>query len=112
MLRDFWRDFSGAMDGTKELTVKAGAEALDEDLGRAFLSRRRRPGATRALCPACGNGRLSLKLGRFGAFIGCSNYPELPLYARLRASRPRATAPPRAADTVLGNDPASGLPSR
>ncbi len=27
-------------------------------------------------CPTCGTGQLSLKLGKFGAFIGCSNYPE------------------------------------
>src|SRR3546814_7126012 len=27
-------------------------------------------------CPACGDGRLSLRGGRFGAFIACSNYPE------------------------------------
>ena len=33
-------------------------------------------GAIRALCPVCGAGRLSLKLGKFGAFIGCSNYPN------------------------------------
>ena len=28
------------------------------------------------MCPTCGNGQLSLKLGKFGAFVGCSNYPE------------------------------------
>jgi DNA topoisomerase-1 len=28
------------------------------------------------ICPTCGTGKLSLKLGKFGAFIGCSNYPE------------------------------------
>ena len=27
-------------------------------------------------CPNCGDGQLSLKLGKFGAFVGCSNYPE------------------------------------
>jgi DNA topoisomerase-1 len=27
-------------------------------------------------CPSCENGRLNLKLGRFGAFVGCTNYPE------------------------------------
>jgi DNA topoisomerase-1 len=28
------------------------------------------------VCPQCGNGRLSLRGGRFGAFVACSNYPD------------------------------------
>ncbi|HVE00866.1 MAG TPA: topoisomerase C-terminal repeat-containing protein, partial [Sphingomicrobium sp.] len=28
------------------------------------------------ICPQCGNGRLSLRGGRFGAFVACSNYPD------------------------------------
>ena len=28
------------------------------------------------ICPKCSNGELGLQLGKYGAFIGCSNYPE------------------------------------
>ena len=33
-------------------------------------------GSDPRLCPECGKGHLSVKLGKFGAFLGCSNYPE------------------------------------
>ena len=39
--------------------------------------------AIRAAAPACGNGRLGLKLGRYGSFIGCSNYPACQYTRRL-----------------------------
>jgi DNA topoisomerase-1 len=55
------------------------------------------------VCPTCGNGRLSLKLGRFGAFIGCSNYPEC------RFTRQLAANGAASADKVLGKDPETGL---
>ena len=36
----------------------------------------RADGSNPRICPKCGSGNLSLKLGKFGAFVGCSNYPE------------------------------------
>jgi DNA topoisomerase I len=103
LLRRFWRDFSTAVDGTKELTITQVLAALDEDLGRHFFPN---DGAGRdpRLCPVCNAGRLSLKLGKFGAFIGCSNYPNC------RYTRPLAVESERedAVDTTLGSDPASG----
>jgi DNA topoisomerase-1 len=105
LLRNFWRDFSAAVAGTKDLTVKAVLEALDAALGPHFF-----PDATDGrdprLCPVCGAGRLSLKLGRFGAFIGCSNYPEC---RYTRAFAVDAEGEQGGADTVLGSDPQSGL---
>ncbi len=75
VLEDFWRDFSAAVGGTKNLKISDVINTLDETLGQHFF-----PGASDGkdprVCPVCGNGRLGLKLGRFGAFIGCSNYPE------------------------------------
>ena len=50
-------------------------DALNEALA-AKLFPARNDGGDPRVCPLCGNGRLSLKLGRFGAFVGCSNYPE------------------------------------
>ena len=43
---------------------------------RPGSSRRRDDGSDPRLCPHCGNGRLALRGGKFGAFIACSNYPE------------------------------------
>src|SRR5882762_1656655 len=106
LLRDFWRDFSTAVDGTKELTIKAVLEALDGELGRHFFPENG-SGVDPRLCPSCGAGRLSLKLGRFGAFIGCSNYPECRFTRALGIDPEGETG---GADTILGNDPATGLP--
>ncbi len=75
-LRDFWGDFKAAVDETKELTITEVIDYLDADLGPHFFPE----GDESRKCGACkdthGDGRLGLKLGKFGAFIGCSNYPE------------------------------------
>src|SRR5215472_13068066 len=75
VLRKFWQDFSGAVAGTKDLKIGDVLKALDEELGRHFFPDDG-SGKDVRLCPVCGEGKLSLKLGRFGAFIGCSNYPN------------------------------------
>ena len=107
VLRDFWRDFIGAVDEIKDLRVGDVLNALDEMLAPHVFPPRA-DGTDPRLCPTCGKGRLSLKLGKFGAFIGCSNYPEC------RYTRPFSVPAPgeEAADTgtrVLGIDPESGL---
>jgi DNA topoisomerase-1 len=112
VLKDFWRDFMPAVTGTKDLAFAQVLEALDEALGKHFFPDDGSGKDPRA-CPGCGTGRLSLKLGKFGAFIGCSNYPEC------RVTRPlgvengtgdggsgEADAGPR----ELGEDPATHLP--
>ncbi len=77
-LRLFWKDFKNAVDGTKELTITDVIDHLDAELGPHFFPE----GDESRCCSACAEnkeleaGRLGLKLGKFGAFIGCSNYPE------------------------------------
>src|SRR5580692_7697302 len=75
LLRDFWREFSAAIGGTKELRTTQVLDSLNELLGPHIFPARE-DGADARLCPLCNKGQLSLKLGKFGAFIGCSNYPE------------------------------------
>jgi DNA topoisomerase-1 len=75
VLRDFWKDFSGAVDNTKELRVTDVLDALNEALAPLVFPERE-DGSNPRICPKCGTGNLSLKLGKFGAFVGCSNYPE------------------------------------
>ena len=75
VLRDFWTDFSGALDGTKDLRTSQALDSLNELLGPHIFPARADGGDPRQ-CPSCGKGRLSLKIGKFGAFIGCSNYPD------------------------------------
>lgn len=74
-LRLFWNDFKKAVDETKELTITDVINHLDDELGPHFFAPTEDNPAPRD-CKACDDGRLGLKLGKFGAFIGCSNYPE------------------------------------
>jgi DNA topoisomerase-1 len=75
VLRDFWRDFTAAIGETKELSITQVIDALDEMLA-PHLFPPNKEGTDPRKCPMCENGRIGLKLGRFGGFIGCSNYPD------------------------------------
>ncbi|MCZ0733403.1 type I DNA topoisomerase [Phreatobacter sp. AB_2022a] len=113
LLRDFWRDFTAAIDSTKELRVADVLSALNESLGPHIFPDRG-DGTNPRLCPTCGSGTLSLKLGKFGAFIGCSNYPECRYTRQLAAPSADAVgdAPAGASPDGtrrLGEDPDTGL---
>ena len=75
LLDDFWRDFRPKAGEVMEQKPSEITQALDEFL-EPWLYPPRADGADPRLCPQCGNGRLSLRGGRFGAFVACSNYPE------------------------------------
>ena len=81
-MRAFWKDFSAAIAETKDLKISDVIDALDQDLGEHFFPVQEGGGDPR-LCPSCHNGRLGLKLGRHGSFIGCSNYPDCQFTRRL-----------------------------
>ena len=111
VLRDFWIAFEAAIAGTKDLTITQVLNALDEELGAHFFPADRRDGNGHdpRTCPVCGQGRLGLKLGKMGAFIGCSRYPDC------RFTRPLAVAGDEAGEVQegpreLGLDPDTGLP--
>ena len=106
-LRDFWKEFRSAIDATAELRVSNVIDALNEVLephlfppktdenGNAVDPRK---------CPNCGTGQLSLKLGKFGAFVGCSNYPECRFTRPFGAEQNgQSDIPPEG--KLLGNDP-------
>ncbi|MFP4536905.1 MAG: type I DNA topoisomerase [Dichotomicrobium sp.] len=107
VLRDFWREFIGAVDEIKDLRVAEVLEALNEILGPHIFPDPGDGSDPRA-CPSCADGRLSLKVGKFGAFIGCSNYPEC-RYTR-QLGKPGENGEEAAApDNVeLGLDPETG----
>jgi len=111
VLRAFWEQFNASIAETKELRVADVIDALNELLGDHIFPARA-DGADPRSCPTCGTGRLSLKLGKFGSFVGCSNYPECRYTRQLAASGAEAddAAGLGAEGTkVLGLDPATGL---
>jgi DNA topoisomerase-1 len=109
VLRDFWRDFTGAVTEIKDLRVGEVLEALNELLGPHIFPPKPEGGDPRQ-CPNCGAGRLSLKVGKFGAFIGCSNYPECRFTRQFSDSQNGAPEASTPEGKLLGTDPATGLP--
>ena len=109
VLRDFWGAFSVAVEGTRGLRVRDVLDALDTLLGPHFF-RREEGGADPRACLTCGDGRLNLKLGKFGAFIGCSNYPDCRYTTPLTVTNGDAAGGAGGGGPRdLGTDPASGL---
>ncbi len=104
LLTDFWKDFSAAIGETKDLRITHVIDHLNEVMGKHIFPPNA-DGSDPHKCPTCGTGDLSLKLGRFGAFVGCSNYPECRYTRRLGQSAAEAAA---AQPRVLGHDPETG----
>jgi len=114
VLRAFWDDFSAAVGGTKELRTGDVIEALNEYLGPHIFPPRP-DGSNPRGCQTCGSGTLSLKLGKYGAFIGCSNYPECRFTRQLAAAGAAGEGDGSGGDgqpgvRVLGEDPATSQP--
>jgi DNA topoisomerase-1 len=107
VLRDFWKDFSAAVDGIKELRVTNVLDALNEELAPLIFPARE-DGSNPRTCPKCGVGTLSLRLGKYGAFIGCSNYPECGFTRQLGDAANGEAAAGEDATRDLGKDPYTG----
>ena len=112
VLREFWKAFSAAVGETKELRVREVLDKLDEELGPHFFPANDNAGAkSPRTCPSCADGRLGLKLGKFGAFIGCSNYPTCKFTRKLGIVDPEKDALSGAnlgEPKVMGVDAATG----
>ena len=105
LLREFWTDFHAAVGEIGELRTTQVLDALNTALGPHIFPDKG-DGIDPRGCPACASGRLSLKTGRYGAFIGCSNYPECRFTRPIAGSQSGEEETP--GDRELGVDPASG----
>jgi DNA topoisomerase I len=107
LLRDFWNDFSSAVGDIKDLGTRQVLDSLNELLGPHIFPERG-DGVDPRLCPFCGQGQLSLKLGKYGAFIGCSRYPDCKFSRVLAPTGAESAEGDRPDVSVLGQDPATG----
>jgi len=105
VLEAFWRDFKPKSDEVMERKPSEVTEALDEYLAD-YLFPPHDDGSDPRRCPKCGEGRLSLRGGKYGAFVACSNYPECKFTRRF--AQPGGNGE-EAEDASLGKDPDSGL---
>ena len=105
LLREFWKDFHAAVGEIGELRIGQVIEALNEALAPHIFPDKGDGGDPR-VCPSCGAGKLSLRLGRYGAFVGCSNYPECRYTRHIGESAEGEGG--ENADRDLGKDPVTG----
>src|SRR5581483_4399032 len=103
LLRDFWKDSSAAVGETKDLKISQVIDELDSVLSPHIFPPGE-DGADPRKCPSCADGRLNLKLGRFGAFVGCTNYPECKFTRQLSATQGETDAGPRELGLFPGSD--------
>jgi DNA topoisomerase-1 len=106
VLADFWRDFKPKTAEVMEQKPSDITAALDEFLA-PYLFPERADGSDPRLCPNCGNGRLALRGGKYGAFVACSNYPECK-FTRRFAQGGSEEAANDTGPSELGTDPVSG----
>lgn len=106
VLAAFWRDFKPKSDEVMEKKPSEVTAELDEFLSD-YLFPPRDDGKDPRLCPKCEAGRLSLRGGRYGAFVACSNYPECK-YTR-KFAQPGGAEGDGSEDGVLGKDPVTDL---
>ncbi len=104
VLAEFWKEFSRAVDDIKELRISDVLAALTDELAPLIFPTGE-DGKDPRLCPKCGSGQLSLKLGKYGAFVGCSNYPECSYTRQLGEAANENGADGDNGTRVLGTDP-------
>lgn len=106
-LRRFWEPFFESVDSISDLRISEVLDTLNESLGPHVFPDKE-DGSDPRKCPSCEAGRLSLKTGRYGAFVGCSNYPDCKFTRALTAGGDESSAA-NAGPVILGKDPESGL---
>jgi len=105
VLREFWTEFHNHIDQTKELRVSEVLDALNEHLAPLVFPKRE-DGSDPRICPTCNAGKLSLKLGKYGAFVGCENYPDCKFTRQLTTDGDGQDQALASNEPVeLGNDP-------
>lgn len=104
LLREFWTEFSGDVEKIGDLRIGEVLEALNEALAPHIFPEKE-DGSDPRLCPSCNKGRLSIRLGKFGAFLGCDNYPDCKFTRPLGATEENGATE---GDGALGEDPVSG----
>jgi DNA topoisomerase-1 len=105
VLTSFWEEFKTTVDGTKNLRISEVLDCLERDM-QMHLFHSMDESARQ--CPSCHEGHISLKLSKFGAFLGCSRYPECKYTRAVTADGESAELSSSDEPKVIGLDPESG----
>jgi DNA topoisomerase-1 len=101
VLARFWEPFHETTDATQNLRTTEVIDRIENDLSFHLFGE----DENTRVCPTCKAGRVSLKLSRFGAFLGCSNYPECRYTRPLSVNGDEAAAAAPEEPKDVGNDP-------
>ena len=104
LLRQFWTEFHAAVEDISDLRIGDVIDTMNVELA-PLIYPEREDGGDPKICPVCNVGSLSLRLGKHGAFVGCSNYPECKFTRPLGSSDAPAQAD---SDGSLGEHPETG----
>jgi DNA topoisomerase-1 len=104
VLSKFWQQFSTSVEDIKDLRVTEVLDTLNVELAAVAFPEREDGGDPRS-CPKCEEGQLSLKVGRYGAFVGCSNYPECKFTRQLGSNGEDGATQSDTGPKILGTDP-------
>lgn len=107
VLRDFWLKFTASIGEVKDLRVSEVIDALNDLLAPHIFPAKADGGDARA-CPSCATGQLSLKLSKYGTFVGCTNYPECKYTRQMTVPLEGAPDIVPAEGITLGTDPETG----
>ncbi|MGE4430095.1 MAG: type I DNA topoisomerase [Sphingobium sp.] len=105
VLEAFWRDFKPKTAEIMEQKPSDITAALDKFL-EPMLFPDKGDGVDPRACPLCADGKLSLRGGRFGAFIACSNYPECKFTRKF--GQPGGAGEADSGPEILGKHPETG----
>ncbi len=110
VIQKFWDGFKGSIDETQTLTITQVLETLERELKDCFFPVKTE-GVDPQKCPTCNEGKLGLRLGKFGAFIGCANYPTCSYTKKIGVDESSTEDAPMDTDfpKVLGNHPETKL---
>jgi DNA topoisomerase-1 len=109
-LKKFWKDFYSNTSAVMEKPFPEVLEVLNQKVGGHIFGRDEN-GVLKDLCPTCNKGKLGLRLGKFGAFIGCSGYPECKHTMQIFTAEGEEgrEIKPQFEPKSLGKDPKSGF---
>ncbi len=106
VLDSFWKDFKPKTAEVMEQQPSEVTAELDKFLA-PYLFPDKGDGSDPRLCPKCQSGQLSLRGGRFGAFIACANYPECKFTRKFAQAGSAADGADTGPET-LGQHPETG----
>lgn len=107
VLSNFWTAFHKNVESTQNLKITEVLDCLERDLSLYLYNTE---GPESHICPLCKEGKVSLKLSKFGAFLGCSNYPECRYTRPLSTDGGEGPAITIEEPKPIGTDPDSGEP--